>query len=64
MAIETNPENTVYGSYGEFYAEGMADWTEQDWRDYDAFLAAEFADFEESQAEWEIFAAYDDEPPF
>lgn len=64
MAIETNPENTVYGSCGEFYAEGMADWTDAEWRAYDDYCAAEIAAWDESQAEWEIFADYDDEPPF
>lgn len=65
MAIETNPENTIYGSHGEFYSEHMADWTDEDWQAYDRHVGQDIAEWEaQTAAEWEIFADYDDEPPF
>lgn len=65
MAIETNPENTLYGSYGEFDPSDTANWTDEDWQQYDRHVAQEIAEWEaQTSAEWEIFADYDDEPPF
>jgi hypothetical protein len=63
MANAFDHENTVYGGMGEFLA-NTEDWTEQDWRDYDDQMAREIAEFEESEQNWDIFASYDDEPPF
>lgn len=70
MAFEH--ENTPYGSYGEFDHYGTLDWTEADWADYDAQVAAEMAaadahedEMLRAQAEYEADAYmsyYDDDP--
>ena len=46
MSIETNPENTVCGAYGEFETFGTADWSDEDWRAYDAHVAAEMDEWD------------------
>lgn len=56
MANAFDHENTPFGSYGEFEGyDQTADWTEQDWQDYDAHVSAEIADFEARQGEEDFF---------
>lgn len=62
MMIETNPENTVYGSYGELDATGTADWTDADWAEYDRYVAEEMAQWDEDHAD--DYLDFDPEPPF
>lgn len=60
MSNAFDHENTIYGAYGEFDSfDVTADWTEQDWRDYDAHCQAEIAEWEAEQA-----LAFYDEPDF
>jgi hypothetical protein len=65
MMIETNPENIVYGSFGEFDPYGTADWTDEDWAEYDAAVGQEIADWEAECGPFDEFMADDSiEPPF
>lgn len=62
--MNQNPENTIYGSYGEFDNFGTDDWTDEDWRQYDEQIAREIAEWEADEADAAIFADYDEDPPF
>ena len=51
----TEADNTIYGGYGEFDLSHTDSWTDEDWAQHDAELAAE----------WEAEAAmayWDDDP--
>lgn len=63
-------ENTPYSAYGEFETYGMPT-SEQEWADYDAYMADEIARWDEQNAWDEPFVMEDDpyvdldpEPPF
>lgn len=59
MSNAFDHENTIYGAFGEFEPGLTADWTDADYRAYDAQLAAEIAEWEAEAA-----LAYYDEPDF
>jgi hypothetical protein len=62
MNVEAN--NTIYGSYGEFDPSEVGGWTDEDWAQYDAYVAEEIAYADaRTQEDFENYLP-DDEPPF
>lgn len=60
-------ENTPFGTFGEFEGyDQTADWTDEDWQQYDAEVAQDIADFEaQTWHDFDEFYADDSiEPPF
>ena len=65
MMIQTStPENeTPVGSFGTFDSYDVtADWTDEDWHQHDAEIAADMAAYDEAMAD--EYVDFDPEPPF
>lgn len=58
--------DSPFGSYGYFEGHDVtADWTDEDWQQYDREVAQDIADFEAQTEPYDEFFADDSiEPPF
>ena len=65
MSNAFDHENTPTAAFGEFDTYGTEGWTDEDWAQYDARVAAEIAEWEEQQdAEYGVWDFEGSEPPF
>jgi len=62
--FEAYPDNTIYGSYGEF-TDGLENMTDEDWAIYDAQVAEDMARYDAENAwDTDLYVDLDTEPPF